>query len=156
MKKCIAYYRVSTKKQGSKGYGVDAQKETVMNFIEGQGCELVDEFVEVESGRNDNRKQLNKAIKVCELMNAKLVVAKLDRLSRDVAFIATLMNSKVKFVVAEMPEMTDLTCHIFAAIGQHERKMISDRTKKALAQVKKRGVILGNPCFQKGEQVAGS
>lgn len=156
MEKYVGYYRVSTIKQGANGYGIDAQKEMVMNFLNGGKLDLVDEFVEVDSGGNDARVELDRAIRTCKLKNAKLVVSKLDRLSRDVAFIATLMKSRVKFVVAEMPEMTNLTIHIFSAMAEHELKLISDRTKRGLEQARKRGVKLGNPCFQRGEQVPGS
>ena len=152
----VDHYRVSTKKQGMSGYGIDAQKETVASYLKCGNNVLIDEFTEVESGEKNDRVELEKSIRTCRLKNAKLIVSKLDRLSRDVAFVASLMNSGIKFVVAEMPEMNELTCHIFSAIGQHERKVLSDRTKKALAQVKKRGVILGNPCFKDGRQIVGS
>lgn len=156
MEKYVGYYRVSTNKQGSGGYGIDAQREMVMNFLNGGSADLIAEFVEVDSGKNDVRVELDKAILLCKAMKAKLVVSKLDRLSRDVAFIATLMKSEIKFVVAEMPDMNELTCHIFSAMGEHERKMISERTKAGLKQAKIRGVKLGNPCFMKGDQIPGS
>jgi DNA invertase Pin-like site-specific DNA recombinase len=156
MEKYVAYYRVSTNKQGVSGYGIDAQREMVRGFLNGDGVDLVREFVEVDSGKNDDRVELEKAIRLCKVMKAKLVVSKLDRLSRDVAFIATLMKSDIRFVVAEMPDMNELTCHIFSAMGQHERQMISDRTKAGLAQAKNRGIVLGNPCFGRGEQIARS
>lgn len=152
----VAYYRVSTNKQGAKGNGILAQKELVHNFLNGGSWKLLDEFTEVESGKKDDRPELARAIKICQLKNAKLLVSKLDRLSRDVHFITSLMKSDVRFIVAEMPEMTELTCHIYAAMAQHERKMISDRTKAGLAQAKKRGVKLGNPALWHGEQIKGS
>jgi len=154
--KFVCYYRVSTSKQKNSGLGIEAQKETVMNFLNGGNWEIVGEFVEYESGKIDDRLELNKAIQACKLKNAKLIVSKLDRLSRDVHFIASLMKSNVKFVVAEMPEMTELTIHIFSAMAQHERKMISERTKAALKQAKKRNVNLGNPCLRRGKRVANS
>jgi DNA invertase Pin-like site-specific DNA recombinase len=152
----IAYYRVSTTKQGINGLGIDSQKETVMKFLNGGSWKLLDEFTEVESGKKDDRPQLMKAIKLCQLKNAKLVVSKLDRLSRDLHFITSLQKSGIKFVVAENPEANDLTCHIFAAIAQNEALLISKRTKDALAQAKKRGVKLGNPAILNGGQIPGS
>ena len=152
----VCYYRVSTHKQGIKGLGIEVQKDTVQNFLNGGNWEIVDEFVEVESGKKDNRKELNRAIQACKLKNAKLIVSKLDRLSRDVNFISSLMKSDIKFIVAEMPEMNELTIHLFAAIAEHERKMISERTKAALKQAKRRGVRLGNPCIYRGEKIPGS
>ena len=152
----ISYYRVSTTKQGKSGLGLQAQRETVMNFLNGGSWKLLDEFVEIESGKKDDRPQLMKAIKMCQLKNATLVVSKLDRLSRDLHFITSLQKSSIKFVVAENPDMNELTCHIFAAIAQHERKLISSRTKDALSQAKKRGVKLGNPAIHNGAQIEGS
>ena len=154
--KFVCYYRVSTTKQKVSGLGIDAQKETVMNFLNGGNWEIVGEFVEYESGKNDNRSELTKAIQACKLKNAKLIVSKLDRLSRDVHFISSLMKSDVQFVVAEMPEMTELTIHIFAAMAQHERKMISERTKAALKQAKNRNAKLGNPCIRQGKRIQNS
>lgn len=152
----IAYYRVSTQKQGANGLGIEAQKEMVRNFLNGGSWKLLDEFTEVESGKKADRPELAKAIKLCQLKNAKLVVSKLDRLSRDLHFITSLQKSGVQFVVAESPNLNDLTIHIFAAVAQHERELISKRTKDALAQAKKRGVKLGNPVILAGGQVAGS
>ena len=152
----IAYYRVSTTKQGINGLGIDSQKETVQNFLNGGSWKLLDEFTEVESGKKNDRPQLLKAIKLCQLKNAKLVVSKLDRLSRDIHFITSLQKSGIKFVVAENPDMNELTVHIFAAMAQHERKLISKRTKDALLQAKKRGVKLGNPAILSGGQIKGS
>jgi DNA invertase Pin-like site-specific DNA recombinase len=128
----------------------------VRNFLNGGSWKLLDEFTEVESGKRDDRPELMRAIKICQLKNAKLVVSKLDRLSRDLHFITSLQKSGIKFVVAENPDMNELTCHIFAAIAQHERKLISQRTKEALAQAKQRGTKLGNPAILIGYQVIGS
>jgi len=152
----IAYFRVSTAKQGESGLGLDAQKAMVHNYLNGGTWKLLDEFTEIESGKKDDRPELSKAIRLCRLKNAKLVVSKLDRLSRDLHFITSLQKSGVGFVVAENPTMNELTVHIFAAMAQHEREMISKRTKDALEQAKKRGVILGNPVFQIGCQIKGS
>lgn len=152
----IAYFRVSTTKQGESGLGLDAQKAMVHNYLNGGTWKLVDEFTEIESGKKDDRPELSKAIRLCRLKNAKLVVSKLDRLSRDLHFITSLQKSGVGFVVAENPTMNELTVHIYAAMAQHERKMISSRTKDALEQAKKRGVTLGNPVFRIGCQIEGS
>ncbi len=152
----IAYYRVSTVKQGTSGLGLDAQTEMVHRYLDGGNWTLVDEFTEIESGKRDDRPKLQKAIKLCQLKNAKLVVSKLDRLSRDLHFITSLQKSGIKFVVAENPDMNELTVHIFAAMAEHERKLISKRTKDALEQAKNRGVKLGNPIIRQGKQILGS
>lgn len=143
--KAIAYYRVSTSKQGQSGLGLEAQQATVSNYLDRAGHDLIGERTEIESGKNGDRKQLGAAIRECRLKNAVLVVAKLDRLSRDLHFITSLQKSGVRFVIAENPEMNELTIHLLAAVAQHEREMISQRTKAALAAAKARGVRLGNP-----------
>jgi DNA invertase Pin-like site-specific DNA recombinase len=142
MMKYVAYYRVSTAKQGKFGLGLEAQKETVRAFVEKEG-ELIGEYVEVQSGRKDNRKELWKAITVAKEQKAKIVIARLDRFSRKVSFISGIMDQGVSLVVAEMPHATEFQLHIFAALAQEERRLISERTKAALAQAKKRGVRLG-------------
>jgi DNA invertase Pin-like site-specific DNA recombinase len=154
--KFVTYYRVSTDKQGRSGLGLEAQKKTVLDFINGNDSEIVGEYVEVESGKNDDRPELQKAIRTCKLKKARLVVSKLDRLSRDLHFITELQRSGVQFTIAEMPEATELTVHIYAAMAQHERKEIGRRTKNALAAAKARGVALGNPCILSGERIPGS
>ena len=141
--KHVAYYRVSTAKQGQSGLGLDAQRKAVADYLNGGAWELAAEFVEVESGKLDQRPQLEQALSMCELTGATLVVAKLDRLSRNVAFLATLQDSGVRFVAADMPEANELTIHIMAAVAQAERKAISKRTKEALAAAKARGQKLG-------------
>lgn len=141
----VAYYRVSTAKQGQSGLGLDAQRDAVMRFASSEGKEVIGEFVEVESGKVDDRPQLSQALDQCELTGARLVIAKLDRLSRNVAFLANLLDSGVKFVAADNPQANELTIHILAAVAQAERKAISVRTKSALAAAKARGVKLGNP-----------
>src|SRR5438270_12165095 len=139
----IAYYRVSTARQGRSGLGLDAQRKAVTDFLNGGSWELLSEFVEVESGKNDDRPQLEQALATCELSGAALVVAKLDRLSSNLAFLAKLQDSGARFVAADMPEANELTIHIMAAVAQAERKAISTRTKEALAAAKARGVRLG-------------
>jgi DNA invertase Pin-like site-specific DNA recombinase len=143
--KFIAYFRVSTDRQGKSGLGLRAQRETVMNYLDGGRWTLVGEFTEVESGKRADRPELEKALAACKKQKAKLVIAKLDRLSRNLAFIATLMESGVEFVAVDNPHANKLTVHILAAVAQHEREMISERTKAALAAAKKRGQALGNP-----------
>ena len=140
----VAYYRVSTDKQGRAGLGMDAQREAVTRFLTGRG-DLASEFVEVESGRKSDRPELTAAIAECRKRRAVLVIAKLDRLARNVHFISGLMNSDVEFVAVDNPTASRLTIHILAAVAEHEREMISQRTKAALAQAKARGTKLGNP-----------
>jgi DNA invertase Pin-like site-specific DNA recombinase len=144
MPQFVAYYRVSTDKQGLKGLGMEAQREAVTRFMTGKG-DLAAQFVEVESGRKDNRPQLHAALVECRKRHAVLVIAKLDRLARNVHFISGLMNSDVEFVAVDMPSANRLTIHILAAVAEHEREMISQRTKAALAAAKARGTKLGNP-----------
>jgi DNA invertase Pin-like site-specific DNA recombinase len=141
----VAYYRVSTDKQGQSGLGLDAQREAVMNYLNGGPWRLVDEFTEVESGKRNARPELQKALAACRKHKAKLVIAKLDRLSRNLAFIATLMDSNVEFIAADNPHANRLTLHIWAAVAEHEREAISERTRAALAAAKLRGVRLGGP-----------
>jgi DNA invertase Pin-like site-specific DNA recombinase len=152
----VCYYRVSTAEQGKSGLGLAAQKKTVENYLNGNGHEILGEFTEVESGGNNHRPELAKAIRACRLKKARLIVSKLDRLSRDLGFITELQRSGVPFVVAEMPDATELTVNIYAALAQHERKVIGQRTKDALAALKAKGVKLGNPCLKRGERVPGS
>jgi DNA invertase Pin-like site-specific DNA recombinase len=140
----VAYYRVSTDRQGASGLGLDAQREAVARFMAGAG-ELTAQFVEVESGRKENRPELHAALAECRKRRAVLVIAKLDRLARNVHFISGLMNSDVEFVAVDMPSANRLTIHILAAVAEHEREMISQRTKAALAAARARGTKLGNP-----------
>jgi DNA invertase Pin-like site-specific DNA recombinase len=154
IKPWIAYYRVSTDKQGTAGLGMEAQRNAVSSFIGGRG-EIITEFVETESGkRHRNRPQLLAALEECRKRRAVLIIAKLDRLARNVAFIANLMESNVEFIAADMPEANRLTIHILAAVAEHEARIISDRTKAALAVAKGRGTLLGNPRY--GESIAGA
>lgn len=144
----VAYYRVSTAKQGASGLGLEAQREAVRRCT-GNG-RIVAEFTEVESGKRSDRPKLAEALAACELHGATLAIAKLDRLSRNVAFIANLMDSSVEFVAADFPQANRLTLHMLAAVAEHEREMISQRTVAALAAAKARGVKLGNPRLQAG------
>jgi DNA invertase Pin-like site-specific DNA recombinase len=140
--KWVSYLRVSTDKQGESGLGLEAQRRAVGDYLNGGKWTLAAEFVEVESGKRSDRPQLAAA---CKKHKAKLVVAKLDRLARNVAFTAKLMESGVEFVAADMPFANKLTVHILAAVAEHEREMISSRTRDALAAAKARGVKLGGP-----------
>lgn len=140
----VAYYRVSTDRQGKSGLGLDAQRSAVAGFVAGRG-ELVAEFTEVESGRKNDRPQLAAALDLCRRQKATLVIAKLDRLARNVAFISRLMESGAEFVAVDNPHATKLLMHMLAAFAEHERDQISLRTTAALAAAKARGVQLGNP-----------
>jgi DNA invertase Pin-like site-specific DNA recombinase len=152
--KYIAYYRVSTQKQGASGLGLEAQQETVTRYLGGSASELVGEFVETETDKGADalakRPQLRAALEACRKSGAKLLIAKLDRLARNVHFITGLMEAAkgngrnaVKFVACDMPEANDLTIHIMAAFAEHEAKRISERTKDALRAAKARGKRLG-------------
>lgn len=142
MARYVAYFRVSTEKQGKSGLGLAAQHSLVERFLS-EGDEVIAEFVEVQSGKNDERIELWKAINHAKRNDAKLLIAKLDRFSRKVSFIASIMEQGIGLVVAEMPHATDFQLHIFAALAQEERRLISERTRSALAEAKKRGVQLG-------------
>jgi DNA invertase Pin-like site-specific DNA recombinase len=152
--KFISYLRVSTDKQGERGYGMAAQKKAVTDFLNGGNWELLGEFVEVESGKHNDRPELAKALAACRKHKAKLVIAKLDRLARNVAFIANLMDGRVDFVCCDMPQATRLTIHVLAAVAEHEREMIAKRTKEGLAAAKVRGVQLGNSDLARANKAA--
>jgi DNA invertase Pin-like site-specific DNA recombinase len=145
--KFVAYFRVSTQKQGHSGLGLDAQREAVRTYLNGGRHEVLQEFTEVETGKGANalsrRPQLAQALALCRKTGARLLIAKLDRLARNVHFISGLMESKVKFVACDMPEANELTTHLMAAFAQYEAQRISERTKDALAAAKARGVVLG-------------
>lgn len=154
VEKYVAYYRVSTQKQGASGLGLEAQRETVARYLGGSATELVGEFIETETGKGADalakRPQLRAALDACRRSGGKLLIAKLDRLARNVHFITSLMEaakgngkSAVKFVACDMPEANDLTIHIMAAFAEHEAKRISERTKEALHAAKARGKQLG-------------
>lgn len=143
--KFVVYLRVSTQRQGASGLGLDAQRESVSQYLNGGDWEVVGEFVEVESGRktDQQRPELAKALAMAKREGAQLLVAKLDRLARNVHFISGLMQSGVKFVAIDLPEANDLTLHVMAAFAEHEAKRIAQRTREALQQAKSRGVVLG-------------
>ncbi len=143
MKNYVAYYRVSTQKQGISGLGLESQKDTVRRFI-GDNT-LFKEYTEIESGKKNNRLELINALQYAKDNKATLVIAKLDRLSRNTAFILTLRDSKVDFVCCDMPDANTLTIGIIAIIAQNERETISQRTKDALKQKKQQGFVLGTP-----------
>jgi DNA invertase Pin-like site-specific DNA recombinase len=139
----VSYIRVSTDRQGKSGLGLEAQRKAVTDFLNGGNWSLLKEFKEVESGSRDDRPQLAKAMAHCRLHNATLVIAKLDRLSRDAHFLLGLQKAGVRFVAADMPEANEMIVGIMAVVAQAERKMISKRTKDALAAAKARGQVLG-------------
>jgi DNA invertase Pin-like site-specific DNA recombinase len=143
--KFVAYYRVSTAKQGASGLGLEAQQEAVRSYLNGGRWKMVDEVTEVESGKRNDRPALAQALALCRLHKATLIIAKLDRLARNVAFISNLMESSVEFTAVDFPQANRLTVHILAAVAEHEAVMISSRTKAALQAVRARGVILGTP-----------
>lgn len=137
----IAYLRVSTQRQGQSGLGIDAQRAAINDYI--GSAPIHGSYTEVESGKRCDRPALQSALTQCRVTGAILIVAKLDRLARDVAFIANLMNSGVEFVACDMPHANRLTLHILAAVAEDEARRISERTKGALAVARQRGVVLG-------------
>jgi DNA invertase Pin-like site-specific DNA recombinase len=143
MKHYIAYLRVSTDKQGEQGHGISAQRQAIRNYLIANCGDHLDEYVEVESGKKNDRPELLRAIQRCKTSRATLIIAKLDRLSRNMAFIANLMDSGIEFIACDNPYANKLTIHILAAIAEHEREMISRRTKEALTAAKVKGVKLG-------------
>jgi len=143
MKKAITYYRVSTERQGESGLGLLAQQKAVKDFAGANDYQLQGEFVEVESGKKNNRPVLVQALEKCKRENATLLIAKLDRLGRNVAFISKLMESGVDFKAVDNPHASKLVIHMMAAFAEHERDLISERTIAALQAAKSRGVVLG-------------
>jgi DNA invertase Pin-like site-specific DNA recombinase len=144
MKPALGYIRVSTHKQGRSGLGLEAQQAALARFCEAEAFELIETFTETESGADDNRPQLNAAIERARKVNAPIVCAKLDRLSRDVHYISGLMKHRVPFIVAELGADTDpFLLHIYAALAEKERALISRRTKDALAAARAGGIVLG-------------
>lgn len=148
----VAYYRVSTQRQGVSGLGLEAQREAVSRYVQNASGSLLAHFTEVETGRGanalDKRPQLRMALAECRKLGTVLVIAKLDRLARNVHFISGLMESRVRFVACDLPEANELTLHIMAAFAEHEAKRISERTKDALARAKARGTALGRAGYQ--------
>jgi DNA invertase Pin-like site-specific DNA recombinase len=143
--RCIAYYRVSTDRQGRSGLGLEAQSAAVRAYVSHRTGDLVECFTEIESGRRVDRPQLAAAIASCRQHKATLLIAKLDRLARNVHFISGLMESGVDFIACDMPQANRLTVHIMAAMAEHEREMISTRTREAMTAAKARGQRLGAP-----------
>lgn len=141
----VTYLRVSTDQQGRSGLGLEAQRAAVAAHVTSTCGRIVAEHVEVESGRKKDRPELAAALEAARALRAVLLIAKLDRLARNVAFVSNLMESGVEFVAADMPTVNRLTVHILAAVAEEEARMISARTKAALAAAKARGVVLGNP-----------
>ncbi|GFO68035.1 resolvase [Geomonas limicola] len=147
----IGYVRVSTDRQGKSGLGIEAQRNAISDYLSGGKWELISEYTEIESGKRSDRQELQKAFKHCQMTGATLIIAKLDRLSRDAHFIGSVMKSGIEFVACDIPEANKFTIHIFAAMAEHEREMISQRTKAALQAAKARGTALGNPDNLNGE-----
>ena len=143
--KFVAYERVSTARQGRSGLGLDAQRKAIDDFAASRRADVIGRFTEIESGGKDARPKLAEALNQARLTGATLVIAKLDRLSRNAVFLLTLRDSGVRFLAVDMPEANDLTVGIMALVAQQEREAISRRTKEALAAAKARGVKLGNP-----------
>lgn len=141
----VSYIRVSTKSQGASGLGLEAQAAAVRAYVDQAGGEIVENFLEIESGAKDDRPALAQALAYCRRTKATLLIAKLDRLGRSVRFVSTVMDSGVEFRAVDNPHATRLTLHILAAVAEHEREAIAARTRAALAAAKARGVRLGAP-----------
>lgn len=143
--KFVAYLRVSTDKQGERGLGIEAQRTAINQFLNGGNWQVVGEFVEVESGRRNDRPALAAAMHAAKVHGAKLCIAKLDRLARSVSFISALMDSGIEFVCCDMPFVDRFSLHVLAAVAEKEARDISIRTKAAMAEAKRRGVKMGTP-----------
>ncbi len=143
LKKYVAYYRVSTRKQGVSGLGLESQKAIVEKYVGSVGGELINSFTEVESGRKQSRQELSKAVETCLQSKAVLIVAKLDRLARDVEFLYHLRNKNIEILFCDMPQANSLVIGFLAVLAEYEAKLISERTKAALAAKKERGFELG-------------
>ena len=159
MKQAIAYIRVSTARQGRSGLGLEAQRAAIAKFATSEGIELIAEFQEIETGKGadalSKRPQLAAALALAKRRDCAVVVAKLDRLSRDVAFVSALMAKRTPFVVAELgADVSPFMLHIYAAVAEQERAMISQRTREALAAIKARGRKLGNPHIGEAQKAA--
>ena len=149
----VSYLRVSTQKQGQSGLGLEAQRKAVDDYLNGGDWTVIEEVVEIESGKNNKRPKLREAIQLCKASGATLVVAKIDRLARDAAFLLNLKDAGIDFIAADMPEANRLTIGIMALVAKQEREAISKRTKEALAAAKARGVQLG--AYRDGVYVGG-
>lgn len=146
MKKYVGYYRVSTAEQGKSGLGLESQKFMVNNFINTNNGELINSYTEIETGTSKRKRtEIFKAIEFAKQNNAVLVIAKIDRLARNVFFVSSLMETGVEFVACDLPQATNFTIHLYAALAEMEAKLISERTKNALAEKKKQGYKLGTP-----------
>ncbi|MGQ2985370.1 recombinase family protein [Flavobacterium sp.] len=146
MKKFVAYFRVSTSEQGKSGLGLEAQRTMVENYIGNNDGVLLNQFTEIETGTSKRRRtEIYKAIEFAKQNNAVLVIAKIDRLARNVFFVSSLMEAGVEFVACDLPQATNFTIHLYAALAEMEGKLISERTKNALAEKKRRGCKLGTP-----------
>lgn len=146
MKKYVAYFRVSTSEQGKSGLGLESQKTMVDNFIKSNNGNLIESFTEIETGTSKRKRtEIYKAIDFAKKNNGILVIAKIDRLARNVFFVSSLMETGVEFVACDLPQATNFTIHLYAALAEMEAKLISERTKNALAEKKKRGFKLGTP-----------
>lgn len=143
--KFISYLRVSTERQSASGLGLDAQRAAIRRYVELCGGAVLSELIEVESGKRADRPILDKAIALCKRSDATLLVAKLDRLSRTVSFMSRLIETGVDFVAVDNPHANKLMVHVLAAFSEHERDLIAERTRAALASARERGVKLGNP-----------
>lgn len=150
----VAYFRVSTTRQGESGLGLEAQRAAIERYLNGGSWRLLAEFTEVESGkRDDNRPQLAAAMELCRRKRATLLIATLDRLSRNLAFIAALLDSKVRFVCADFPQADRTVLQMRALFAEYERERISERTRSALAAAKARGVKLGGPRWKEAGEI---
>ncbi len=146
MKKYIAYYRVSRKEQGISGLGLSAQRSSVQKYVSGQEGIILNEYTEIETGTSKRQRvEIHKAIKQAKNENAVLIIAKLDRLARNVNFVSSLMDAGIEFLAVDMPSANNFTIHIFSALAEQEAMLISSRTKLALGELRKKGVVLGNP-----------
>ena len=146
MKKYVAYYRVSTSEQGKSGLGLESQKTMVDNFIQSNKGVLIENFTEIETGTSKRKRtEIYKAIDFAKKNNAILAIAKIDRLARNVFFVSSLMETGVEFVACDLPQATNFTIHLYAALAEMEAKLIAERTRNALAEKKKRGFVLGTP-----------
>lgn len=146
MKKFVSYYRVSRKEQGLSGLGLSAQRTAVEKYVISQNGKIIGDYTEIETGTNKKeRVEIQKAIQQAKEDGAVLIIAKLDRLSRNVSFVSSLMDAGIEFLAVDMPSANNFTIHIFSALAEQEAKLISSRTRLALAELRKIGVVLGNP-----------